>query len=79
MAKPYVTSSSDNIEILDYKVNEHKYGLRGEIIFRMLHNQKLFHVVSVHIDENTFLKNVGIIITRLGKPPKKEYDIKNYN
>jgi len=61
MDKPYATTISANIEILDQDIKEDVYGFRGEIIFKMKHNQKVFRVSSVHLDENRLLKNVGIV------------------
>ena len=60
MGKPYATTTSTNIEILDQDIKKDVYGLSGEIIFKMTHNQKVFRVSSVHLDENRLLKNVGI-------------------
>jgi len=41
-------------------VHEDKYGFNGQVIFKMRHNQKLFQVSSIHLDQNRLLKNVGI-------------------
>lgn len=60
MDKPYASTTKENIEILNQDIKEDKYGLVGEIIFRMKHNQKVFRVSSVHLDQNRLLKNVGI-------------------
>jgi len=61
MDKPYATTTNPNIEILDQDIKEDVYGLIGEIIFKMKHNQKVFRVSSIHLDESTLLKNVGIV------------------
>lgn len=61
MDKPYASTTKENIEILNQDIKEDKYGLVGEIIFRMKHNQKVFRVSSIHLDQNRLLKNVGIV------------------
>ena len=62
MDKPYASTTKENIEILNQDIKEDKYGLVGEVIFRMKHNQKVFRVSSIHLDENRLLKKVGIIM-----------------
>lgn len=64
MDKPYATTISTNIEILDQDIKEDVYGLSGEIIFKMKHIQKVFRVSSIHLDENRLLKNVGIFFLK---------------
>ena len=61
MDKPYASTTKENIEILDQDIKEDVYGLVGEVIFRMKHNQKVFWVSSIHLDQNRLLKNVGIV------------------
>lgn len=67
MDKPYATTTNPNIEILDQNIEEEVYGFRGEIIFKMIHNQKLFWVSSIHLEKNRLLKNVGIELKYLCK------------
>ena len=62
MDKPYASTNNPNIEILDQDIEEDVYGFTGEIIFKMKHNQKVFRVSSIHLDENRLLKKVGIIM-----------------
>lgn len=62
MDKPYASTTKENIEIIDQDIKEDKYGLVGEVIFRMKHNQKVFRVSSIHLDQNRLLKKVGIIM-----------------
>ena len=62
MDKPYASTTKENIEILDQDIKEDIYGLVGEVIFRMKHNQKVFRVSSIHLDQNRLLKKVGIFI-----------------
>ena len=62
MDKPYASTNNPNIEILDQDVREDIYGFNGQVIFKMRHNQKLFIVSSIHLDQNRLLKNVGIVI-----------------
>lgn len=64
MDKPYASTNNPNIEILNQDIKEDKYGLVGEVVFRMLHNLKLFRVSSIHLDQNRLLKNVGIEIKK---------------
>jgi hypothetical protein len=60
MDKPYATTTKENIEILHQDIEEDVYGFTGEVVFRMKHNQKVFRVSSIHLDQSTLLKNVGI-------------------
>ena len=62
MDKPYASTTKENIEIIDQDIKEDVYGLVGEVIFRMKHNQKVFRVSSIHLDQNRLLKKVGIFI-----------------
>ena len=64
MDKPYASTNNPNIEILNQDIKEDKYGLVGEVVFRMLHNLKLFRVSSIHLDKNRLLKNVDIEIKK---------------
>lgn len=64
MDKPYASTNNPNIEILNQDIKEDVYGFTGEIIFRMKHNQKVFRVSSIHLDQNRLLKNVGIEIKK---------------
>jgi len=64
MDKPYASTNNPNIEIINQDIKEDKYGLVGEVVFRMLHNLKLFRVSSIHLDQNRLLKNVGIEIKK---------------
>ena len=60
MDKPYASTNNPNIEILDQDIREDIYGFNGQVIFKMRHNQKVFRVSSIHLDQNRLLKNVGI-------------------
>ena len=60
MDKPYASTTNTNIEILHQDIEEDVYGFTGEVIFKMKHNQKVFRVSSIHLDQNRLLKNVGI-------------------
>ena len=64
MDKPYASTTKENIEILDQDVREDIYGFNGQVIFKMRHNQKVFRVSSIHLDQNRLLKNVGIEIKK---------------
>ena len=64
MDKPYASTTKENIEILNQDIKEDKYGLVGEVIFRIKHNQKVFRVSSIHLDQNRLLKNVGIVFNK---------------
>jgi len=64
MDKPYASTNNPNIEILDQDIEEDVYGFTGEIIFKMKHNQKVFRVSSIHLDENRLLKKVDIEIKK---------------
>ena len=64
MDKPYASTNNPNIEIINQDIKEDKYGLVGEVVFRMLHNLKLFRVSSIHLDENRLLKKVDIEIKK---------------
>ena len=66
MDKPYASTTKENIEILDQDIKEDVYGFTGEIIFKMKHNQKVFRVSSIHLDQSRLLKNVGIEIKKVG-------------
>ena len=66
MDKPHASTTKENIEILDQDVREDIYGFNGQVIFKMRHNQKLFIVSSIHLDQNRLLKNVGIEIKKVG-------------
>ena len=61
MDKPYASTNNPNIEILDQDIREDIYGFNGQVIFKMRHNQKVFRVSSIHLDQNRLLKNVGIV------------------
>jgi len=64
MDKPYASTNNPNIEILDQDIREDIYGFNGQVIFKMRHNQKVFRVSSIHLDQNRLLKNVGIEIKK---------------
>lgn len=72
MDKPYASTTNPNIEILDQDIKEDVYGFTGEIIFKMKHNQKVFRVSSIHLDQSTLIKNVGIKLIKAQKQSNQE-------
>ena len=58
MDKPYASTTKENTKILNQDIKEDKYGLVGEVIFKMKHNQKVFRVSSIHLDQNRLRKVV---------------------